>query len=140
LWGGGGEEGVGGGGKRDEHREPPRPPMDRVHARTTDRNDALQLPEDACARRHLNRREHESRSRQPDLARDGGREHPHDRVRVRSADAAENHQRERKRYDRRVSRRESRWPLRRIVVLPLALFVVVSAAPFTLPQPPLAKP
>ena len=47
---------------------------------------------------------------------------------------------ETKRYDRRVSRLESRWPLRRIVVLPLALFVVVSAATFTLAKLHLARP
>jgi mono/diheme cytochrome c family protein len=39
-----------------------------------------------------------------------------------------------------VSRPESRGPLRRIVVLPLALFVVVSAATFTLAKLHLAKP
>ena len=47
---------------------------------------------------------------------------------------------ETKRYDRRVSRPESRWPLRRIVVLPLALFVVVSAATFTVAKLHLARP
>jgi mono/diheme cytochrome c family protein len=47
---------------------------------------------------------------------------------------------ETKRYDRRVSRPESRWPLRRIVVLPLVLFLVVSAAAFTLAKLHLARP
>src|SRR3954454_15971883 len=46
---------------------------------------------------------------------------------------------ESKRYDRRVSRPESGWPLRRIVVLPLVLFVVVSATVFTLAKLHLAK-
>ena len=47
---------------------------------------------------------------------------------------------ESKRYDRRVSRPESGWPLRHIVVLPLVLFVVVSATVFTLAKLHLARP
>ena len=45
-----------------------------------------------------------------------------------------------KRYDRRVSTPESGWPLRRIVVLPLVLFIVVSGTAFTLAKLHLAKP
>jgi mono/diheme cytochrome c family protein len=47
---------------------------------------------------------------------------------------------ETKRYDRRVSRPDSGWPLRRIVVLPLLLFIAVSATAFTLAKLHLAKP
>jgi mono/diheme cytochrome c family protein len=43
-------------------------------------------------------------------------------------------------YDGRVSTPGSGWPLRRIVLLPLVLFVVVSAAVFTLAKLHLAKP
>ena len=45
-------------------------------------------------------------------------------------------------YDRRVSRPEPEpgWPLRRIVVLPLVLFAIVSAAVFALAKLHLAKP
>jgi mono/diheme cytochrome c family protein len=45
-------------------------------------------------------------------------------------------------YDRRVSRPEPEpgWPMRRIVVLPLVLFAVVSAGVFTLAKLHLAKP
>jgi cytochrome c550 len=39
-----------------------------------------------------------------------------------------------------VSTPDSGWPLRRIVLLPLVLFVVVSAAAFTLAKLHLAKP
>ena len=39
-----------------------------------------------------------------------------------------------------MSRPESGWPLRRIVVLPLVLFVVVSATVFTLAKLHLARP
>jgi cytochrome c550 len=45
-----------------------------------------------------------------------------------------------KRYDRLVSTPDSGWPLRRIVLLPLLLFVVVSATAFTLAKLHLAKP
>jgi cytochrome c550 len=45
-----------------------------------------------------------------------------------------------KRYDRRVSTPEPRWPLRRLVVVPLVLFVVVSATAFALAKLHLAKP
>jgi mono/diheme cytochrome c family protein len=45
-----------------------------------------------------------------------------------------------KRYDRFVSRPGSGWLLRRIVVLPLLLFVAVSATAFTLAKLHLAKP
>jgi cytochrome c550 len=45
-----------------------------------------------------------------------------------------------KRYDRLVSRPDSGWPLRRIVLLPLLLFVLVSATAFTLAKLHLAKP
>ena len=45
-----------------------------------------------------------------------------------------------KRYDRRVSTPESGWPLRRIVLLPLALFAVVSGTVFTLANLHPAKP
>jgi mono/diheme cytochrome c family protein len=45
-----------------------------------------------------------------------------------------------KRYDRRVSTPESGWPLRRIVLLPLVLFVVVSGTVFTLANLHPAKP
>jgi mono/diheme cytochrome c family protein len=43
-------------------------------------------------------------------------------------------------YDGRVSTPGSGWPLRRIVVLPLVLFVAVSATAFTLAKLHLAKP
>jgi cytochrome c551 len=43
-------------------------------------------------------------------------------------------------YDGRVSTPEPGWPLRRIVVLPLVLFAVVSGAAFTLAKLHLAKP
>ena len=78
---------------------------------------------------HLDDREHDSSGREPRLAGDRRREDRRDDVRVRRGDAAENHGRrpETKRYDRRVSTPEPGWPLRRIVVLPLVLFVVVSA-------------
>jgi mono/diheme cytochrome c family protein len=49
-------------------------------------------------------------------------------------------QRDPTRYDRRVSTRESGWPLRRIVLLPLVLFVVVSGTVFTLANLHPAKP
>jgi cytochrome c550 len=45
-----------------------------------------------------------------------------------------------RRYDRPVSTPEQGWPLRRIVLLPLVLFVLVSAAAFTLAKLHLAKP
>jgi cytochrome c550 len=45
-----------------------------------------------------------------------------------------------KRYDRPVSTPDSGWPLRRIVLLPLLLFVAVSATAFTLAKLHLAKP
>ena len=45
-----------------------------------------------------------------------------------------------KRYDRLVSTPEPGWPLRRIVVLPLVLFVVVSATVFTLAKLHPARP
>ena len=48
--------------------------------------------------------------------------------------------REIKRYDRLVSTPEPGWPLRRIVVLPLVLFVVVSASVFALAKLHPAKP
>jgi cytochrome c553 len=47
---------------------------------------------------------------------------------------------ETKHYDRHVSTPESGWPLRRIVVVPLVLFVVVSGTAFTLAKLHLAKP
>jgi len=43
-------------------------------------------------------------------------------------------------YDDRVSTPEPGWPLRRIVVLPLVLFAVVSTSVFTLAKLHLAKP
>ena len=49
-------------------------------------------------------------------------------------------ERDPKRYDRPVSTPESGWPLRRIVVLPLLLFVVVSVTVFTLANLHPAKP
>ena len=45
-----------------------------------------------------------------------------------------------KRYDRLVSTPEPGWPVRRIVVLPLVLFVVVSATVFTLAKLHPARP
>jgi cytochrome c551 len=45
-----------------------------------------------------------------------------------------------KRYDRPVSTPDPGWPLRRIVLLPLVLFAVVSATAFTLAKLHLAKP
>jgi mono/diheme cytochrome c family protein len=45
-----------------------------------------------------------------------------------------------KRYDRLVSTPEPGWPLRRIVVLPIVLFAVVSAVVFTLAKLHPAKP
>src|ERR1044072_2761029 len=45
-----------------------------------------------------------------------------------------------KAYDRRMSTPEQRWPLRRIVVVPIVLFAVVSGTVFALPKLPLAKP
>jgi mono/diheme cytochrome c family protein len=49
-------------------------------------------------------------------------------------------ERDPKGYDGRVSTPDPGWPLRRIVLLPLILFVVVSAAVFTLAKLHLAKP
>jgi len=48
--------------------------------------------------------------------------------------------RDRTGYDRRVSTPEPGWPLRRIVVLPITLFAVVSASVFTLAKLHPAKP
>jgi mono/diheme cytochrome c family protein len=45
-----------------------------------------------------------------------------------------------KRYDRPVSRPDPGWPLRRIVLVPLVLFVAVSVTAFTLAKLHLAKP
>jgi mono/diheme cytochrome c family protein len=49
-------------------------------------------------------------------------------------------ERDPKGYDGRVSTPDSGWPLRRIVLLPLVLFVVVSGSVFTLAKLHLAKP
>jgi mono/diheme cytochrome c family protein len=49
-------------------------------------------------------------------------------------------ERDLKGYDCRVSTPDPGWPLRRIVLLPLVLFVVVSATVFTLAKLHLAKP
>ena len=95
-----------------------------------DRNEALQLPEDARAGRDLHDREHDSRGSEPRLERDRRGEDRRDDVGVGRADAGEEVtavDARLKRYDRRVSRPEPGWPLRRIVVVPLVLFVVVSA-------------
>ena len=49
-------------------------------------------------------------------------------------------ERDPKGYDGRVSRPDRGWPLRRIVLLPLVLFVVVTGSVFTLAKLHLAKP
>jgi cytochrome c551 len=49
-------------------------------------------------------------------------------------------ERDPKGYDGRVSTPDRGWPLRRIVLLPLVLFVVVSGSVFTLAKLHLAKP
>jgi mono/diheme cytochrome c family protein len=49
-------------------------------------------------------------------------------------------ERDHKGYDGRVSTQDRGWPLRRIVLLPLVLFVVVSGSVFTLAKLHLAKP
>ena len=92
--------------QREEHREPARPAVDAVHARARDRNDALQLPEDARAGRDLHDRQDDRGRRKPRLPAIVEEKTDVTTSVYVDADACENTRidADTKRYDRRVSR------------------------------------